>query len=1010
MSCYESNTLNQSVTPFSNVSNSIRHGSTSARAWEDGVDEVLLQTNCSIEKLMEMQRPRQDLNKYSQLTGRTRARSTSVSRLTSSASTKEADLSSMAALEQKVDFMYRRIKMLDDKVKSMEKEKLDNRNFSIDTMSAIRHIADAQAADQKQIFLLKESAMSLKSGLEVLNRREKEMLEAKTLRAGDVDQDEILEAVTKVIKMNFRTKIKDATEKIAIEYAKRAANLSEKSAAEIEKLRFEKQRFELQTIPVIETELRGVISEFERLKGRQNLIDDSYRSLENAVALREKKAEESHKKAHRLHKKELSTMMDAVGKRLNEQLTLSRSQVGDHPGSHGFCTQRLCVVEAFQKEQSSQLKECSSMSKEALNVARECQVDLTRRTLQNTSALPGLQKHSRHSLELVVEELHNDIRGMKSLYSNYELASTVAVDSLTASNRKMKGKINELSAGMASLSSIREAVETLLVEVHHQTKGDHIPKGDHSPKGDGVINVDHSPKGDHIIVRDYGPKGDNVIDGDYGPKGDLKNTFMGIHARLESLERNAFNHEKKDSYKSPQLMQQNDLVTLQTNESLPNAVLEYIEDEISRVQADLEDAVNTGWVDVMARNMAVAQDGAKLSDLVQVLQSTVISIQSEQQGLIKRVITLESDALNDADDAVSVQELSVTQTIKRPPSSHPSTHPQRKGENLFIDETATEGQKEEEEEEEKEEEIMKATEEGREEETDDKEEKDLMEEEEEEDVAEEQASVKGLAKLKELPALEPLYVRIGLHESSFPIQQSTLTSESSGSSFSLTSHLIGIAHQTDCAGNSVRIQSILGSTESTDRTSCASSGTALTRTNLIPTYLHVDLSGSDVASSPGLITPLDSTSACIDASLCTSALMDPAISSCDRASEHAVDYSHSATECVTAFTGYDVAAASVSVSVGEGAVTATSSSASPLSLPSPQLISPSSTTITSTHYPIPGLMNSGKINENNINDDVATIIKSKDLISLNNLSEENVLSSTSTPEEKLFLKKNEHRS
>ena len=754
MNSYESNTVNQSATPFTYENSSTRHGSTSARAWEDGIDEVLLQTNSSIEKLMEIRRPLQDLNsqsnKYS-VSGRTRARSTSVPRLSASAPNKEGDGSSVTALEQKLDFMYRRIKMLDDKVKSMEKEKLENRNFSVDTMSAIRHIADAQAADQKQIFLLKDNAVSMRSDVELLNRREKEMLvkiEGKAPKLTDVDQErQLMEAVTKVIRIRFKSQIKEAAVMFAADHANRVAKWTEKSTAEIDRMRHESQRLEVQAIPVIETELRGVIFELERLKGRQDVVDNSYRSLENTVLSREMKAEEAHKKAVRNYKKEMCALMDTVGKRMNEQLSLSRSNEGDCGGSNELWMQRLCVVEAFQKEQSAQHKtSSSSMPIQASNTAaaaaaaaEECQAGLTKKDVY---AQPDLEVHKKNSSELIVEKLQSDIRDMKILHNEYESASTTAIDTLTSSNRKTKGKINELSAGMASFSKIREAVESLLVEVHLRTKGDYGPKGDNNVNG---------------------PKGDDIINMDYGPKGDLKNVLVSIHARLESLERNSSNHEKKKGSESQPLMMQNDFIAIRSDGTLPSAVQEYIENEISRLQADLEDAVKTGWVDVTARNMVVAQDTAKLSEVVQLLQSTIVTVQSEQQEVLKRVTTLECNTFNTLDpangtkDAMLVQELPVEQITRRPPSAR------RKGEKSST--VVTEEMPEEIIEQEKatEEKIGKQTEEGAEEEAE----------------AEEHAFLTGPADQNEILALEPLYVRIGLHESSLFAQQSTSSSESS---------------------------------------------------------------------------------------------------------------------------------------------------------------------------------------------------------------------------------------
>jgi hypothetical protein len=808
MNSYESNTMNQSATPFTYENSSTRHGSTSARAWEDGIDEVLLQTNSSIEKLMEMRRPLQDLNsqssKYS-VSGRTSARSTSVPRLSASTPNKEGDGSSVTALEQKLDFMYRRIKMLDDKVKSMEKEKLENRNFSVDTMSAIRHIADAQAADQKQIFLLKDSAVTMRSDVELLNRREREMLvkiEAKAPKLTDVDQErQLMEAVTKVIRIKFKSQIKEAAVMFAADHANRVAKWAEKSTAEIERMRHESQRLEVQAIPVIESELRGVIFELERLKGRQDVVDNSYRSLENTVLSREMKAEEAHKKAMRNYKKEMSAVMDTVGIRMNEQLSLCRSNEGDCGRSNDMSMQRLCVVEAFQKEQSAHHKtRSSSIPIQASNTAaaaaaaaaeEECQAGVAKKSLQNITAQPELEIDKKQSLELVVEKLQSDIRDMKIIHNEYESASTTAIDALTSSNRKIKGKINELSAGMASFSKIREAVESLLVEVHLRTKGDYGPKGDdpvnrdyspkgdniintdYGPKGDDIINTDYGPKGDDIINTDYGPKGDDIINTDYGPKGDLKNALVSIYARLESLEINSLNHETKRSSESQPLILQNEFIAIRRNGSLPSAVQEYIENEMSRLQADLEDAVNTGWVDVTARNNMVAKDTAKLSEEVQLLQSTLVTVQSEQQGLIRRMTTLECNTFNTFNisdrvkDVTLVQELPVEQITQRPPSAQHSTR--RKGEKTSV--VVTEKAKEEV--------IEKETKEKTEEKIEIEEEIGVQTEENAEAEAEKQALLTGPTDQNEILALEPLYVRIGLHESSVFAQQSTSSSESS---------------------------------------------------------------------------------------------------------------------------------------------------------------------------------------------------------------------------------------
>ena len=107
---------------FSQSNNAGRvNGRGSARAWEECLDDVVSQTDESIEKLKEMHRPKQRLaslpikSTNTPLTVGTRPRSASTSRAPTPVSTpiqnRESEDQALS-LERKVEFLFRRTKML----------------------------------------------------------------------------------------------------------------------------------------------------------------------------------------------------------------------------------------------------------------------------------------------------------------------------------------------------------------------------------------------------------------------------------------------------------------------------------------------------------------------------------------------------------------------------------------------------------------------------------------------------------------------------------------------------------------------------------------------------------------------------------------------------------------------------------------------------------------------------------------------------------------------------------
>ena len=608
---------------------SVRHGERgvlSARIWEDHLDAAVSQADDDIVKFAEMRRPKEmlqsHLSRILPLQTGPKPRSLSASRLsTTTHSNKVNDMSPAAAMERKIDFVFRKTKLIDEKMKACEKEKVDYRNFSSDTMNAIRHIADAQAADQKQISSMRETIAMLKNNIQYLTVESKKKdaaseLENKSPRTLAVDVEEVTEAV----KNYFKLTMKEVVHKCTADQAQFLARWTEKAAAESDRLKIENRRCETETIPAVEKEMKRIISEFARLKGRQDSIDSSYHILKDAAGLREKRAEEAHKRAISSYKLEMGNVMDTVGKRMNDYLSMNINQGFQQFGAIETQTkaliERVVSVEALYEEMSSKIQDASGTSLEAISMA----VSLRSRMTDIDARMTVNRGESNTSYESAIKQLRAEMRDVKAVTSDHQAASSVAFESLSDSHRKIKSKINELSAGLSSVSRIRQAVETLLLEVNAKAKDSELP-------------------------------------------GDLKNILIGIHSRLASLESQP-SRDASPTVPPTRALIATDVSTPSSSTFISKVMLDQ---ELSRIQSEIEEAVKAGWSDIIGRNNRISLEGAMLGEVVQRLQGVVLGIQTDQQGLVERIVDLEN-----SENVVDVHSEDEVCSVGNPTKRHSS--------------------------------------------------------------------------------------------------------------------------------------------------------------------------------------------------------------------------------------------------------------------------------------------------------------------------------------------------
>lgn len=628
MSLYLPPTLNEDqenlFSPLSNGRGNGR-GSASARVWEESLDDVVSLTDESIKKLKQMQKPQSRLTsqttKTLPLTVGTRARSASTSRATPSMPVHDRESEDPAAtLQRKVEFLFRRTKMLDEKLRYAEKEKLESKTLTQETRIIVQHLTESFKVNQQQILAMGENVASLRGSIEALSRREKEMavlIDSRTPHITSAELETVVEAVTNAVRGNLSSLTDEVRKNAASEQAKFLSRWSEKAASETERLRTETHRSEMEIIPAVKKEVQIMIGEFCRLKGRQDSIEGNYHTLQSAVNLREKKAEESHRQAIRTCKQDMASVIDTVGRRMNEYLSLNVKSVTVVELADIVVKQtgRLDSLYAHQSDLRAQLQSCSSLSHEASLIAREIQTKITGKPcnitdIVNSSFSEDDSNFPTESIESSIRQLRTDIKDFKCQCNENHISSITKMQSMAASHTKIKGKINDLSAGMGSVSKIRQAVESLLSEVN-------------------VKPPDSIQVSAQLNVR-------------------IKN----IDSRLMALELITPNFEKQDCHNRENSLalseskRQGDRCSTENGEnkecmSLPPLLQQVLEKEISRLQSELEDTIKSCWADVVSRETKVAQEGAKLGEVVQRLQGVVVNMQLDQQSVAESVEVLQ---------------------------------------------------------------------------------------------------------------------------------------------------------------------------------------------------------------------------------------------------------------------------------------------------------------------------------------------------------------------------------
>ena len=667
--------------------------SSSARALELTLDEVVNLADENLEAMARMHRPTTSSRSTTKLQPRG-----SVPRGNGTSQPTGSNKETLEAkLDRKYEYMYRRTKLIDDKLKMAEKEQLEYKNLAEEQASLVETLLEDRKTSQKQILQLRESLASLTSKVNMVEKRalitsspehliEKEKLlerESRQLKEretnlrdmekmlatqsrlledrvdgrrrgqgpsspssshrgiSDTDIASIVDTVKKIVKKDFNSMVNDVVKSCAVEQARFLSKWAEQSKQSTSS----RVDPEHDIMPAVEKEVARMITEFSKLKGRQECLEDKYRDLHSGVAIREKRAEDAHRRAIATYKKEINTVIDATGKRINDYLSgnssssktvLELSMEIDELAQRterqrSDLVRRIQDVQNIQNEHQQLIESLGWLSNQPWALEGEeggakggpdtpLSVILSSKFRELNGTIDACSRNHdflAQSVGALVKQLKSEVNDVNRSLMEHKHMTTGSMESVFDFNRKIKSKVNEVATSVASITKIREAVESLLMDVDLKSSNE----TEDSPQAKATSSA-----------------------------------LMKLGMRIQALEERLDTGGQPYSQHSLQQLgaavgggSQSDDVAETKNASQPHVLVyrklqEEIQQEFARLQSEVEEALQVGWKEMGTRSVQASHSSVKaIEDSMQRVQGVVMSMHKEQRLLSERLQLLENN-------------------------------------------------------------------------------------------------------------------------------------------------------------------------------------------------------------------------------------------------------------------------------------------------------------------------------------------------------------------------------
>jgi hypothetical protein len=237
-------------------------------------------------------------------------------------------------------------------------------------------------------------------------------------------------------------------------------------------------------------------------------------------------------------------------------------------------TDRCTNVEKYQDHVNKQIEHSSLSNSEMVQKVLNLETKVDDYFNQRKPDIRDVINERMIAAEMSISHVKDQINGIKHSIEDYKTLNTEKIGHISDSYKKMKSKINELTASVGSFSKIREAVEVLLLDLQMKQEG----------------NVDKNPSVRHI---------ETVIS-------NLNTTtFPPSSTAISSSPSDVSTEDLKG--KNISISRGGIKACINTSNipiGLEEHILENIRGELDvemlRIQAELEEAVKSGWDDMVS--------------------------------------------------------------------------------------------------------------------------------------------------------------------------------------------------------------------------------------------------------------------------------------------------------------------------------------------------------------------------------------------------------------------------
>lgn len=321
----------------------------SAKAWEESLTQVCALTNENVAKVVSLQRSRQPQS--SQTFPLQLSRASSVPRSqkftsqpggkTLTSHSQSGNYPSQLLLpttttttsmveqtsERKVEYLLKRVKQLDDKIKKNERDTLCVHSIIQQNANDIEIVKKTVDDDISHIqSIIRDQQFKMKN-LEHLQGQSRDASRERPLQSQPVDLVAIREYVFNSIRTDLTAVIQDVVRACAEE---QAVSISTANA------------LSTHAQNAFEKEIIKINAEAARLKTRQDALEGTYIDIRTSINAREKEAEQAHRRAISNYKIEMTNIVEALGRKVNEKIATLQGRFLHPDGNKLYLSMDCC--------------------------------------------------------------------------------------------------------------------------------------------------------------------------------------------------------------------------------------------------------------------------------------------------------------------------------------------------------------------------------------------------------------------------------------------------------------------------------------------------------------------------------------------------------------------------------------------------------------------------------------------------------------------------------------------